>query len=171
MLILAYTMHLNVIAPIPPIQDERNDANDDEQLAARHDERTLLISAGAATDVKALARRIHAAGVRASFPFVDAAAGALPLDPAALRRTCAGLLDAAGGGSLLLTDIECTPAAVQHLLMDVLAQLQSARAPSARARLIAGTTVPLYERAVAGLFSERLFYRLNTIHLSGAAAA
>lgn len=163
-------MHVNVIAPIAPVQDPANDALDDEQLAALHDDRTLLISAGAATEVEALARRVHAASGRASFPFVGASAGAFPIDAVALRQTCAALLDAASGGSLLLADIECTPAAVQHLLIDVLEQLQSARAPAAGVRLIAGTTVPLYERAVAGLFSERLFYRLNLIHLSGSAA-
>jgi transcriptional regulator of acetoin/glycerol metabolism len=34
-----------------------------------------------------------------------------------------------------------------------------------RVRLISGTTTSLLDRVAAGTFSERLFYRLNIIHL------
>jgi DNA-binding NtrC family response regulator len=33
-------------------------------------------------------------------------------------------------------------------------------------RLIFGTTVSLLDRVTAGTFSDRLFYRLNVIHLT-----
>ena len=51
------------------------------------------------------------------------------------------------------------------LLVQLLADLQSARAPSAAVRVISGTTVSLLDRIAAGTFSERLFYRLNLLHL------
>jgi DNA-binding NtrC family response regulator len=57
------------------------------------------------------------------------------------------------------------PAAVQEAFVDLLAGLESARKPSAAVRLISGTTVSLLDRIAAGSFSERLFYRLNIIHL------
>jgi sigma54-dependent transcription regulator len=116
-------------------------------------------------EVEILARRIHAASCGAAFPFVRAWAGALPIEAGMLRDTCSGLLDATISGSLLLTNVEDMPAVVQDGLLDLLAELQSARAPSAPVRLIAGTTVALYDRIAAGTFSERLFYRLNIIHL------
>lgn len=75
------------------------------------------------------------------------------------------LLDAAICGSLLMIDIDEMPVLVQELLLDLLAELQSAGARSAAVRLIAGTTVSLVDRVAVGAFSERLFYRLNVIHL------
>jgi transcriptional regulator of aromatic amino acid metabolism len=56
-------------------------------------------------------------------------------------------------------------------LIDLLAALESARRPSAAVRLISGTTVSLLERVAAGTFSERLFYRLNILHLVAGAGA
>jgi DNA-binding NtrC family response regulator len=53
----------------------------------------------------------------------------------------------------------------QEAFIDLLTELESARRPSATARLISGTTVSLLDRVSAGTFSERLFYRLNIIHL------
>jgi DNA-binding NtrC family response regulator len=58
------------------------------------------------------------------------------------------------------------PATVQDAMIDLLGGLESARVPSAMARLISGTTVSLLDRVAAGTFSERLFYRLNIIHLT-----
>jgi len=57
------------------------------------------------------------------------------------------------------------PASVQVLLVELLADLQSARAPSAAVRLIWGTTASLLDRIAAGTFSDLLFYRLNLLHL------
>lgn len=74
-------------------------------------------------------------------------------------------VDAAAGGSVLVSAVEEMPSAVQDALIDLLAALESARRPSAAVRLISGTTVSLFDRVAAGTFSERLFYRLNIIHL------
>jgi DNA-binding NtrC family response regulator len=82
-----------------------------------------------------------------------------------LRNTCSELLDAAAGGSMLLSDVEEMPATVQGVLVELLAELEVARAPSAAVRLITGTTVSLLDCIAAGTFSDRLFYRLNAIHL------
>jgi DNA-binding NtrC family response regulator len=57
------------------------------------------------------------------------------------------------------------PSIVQNQLLDLLAELELARAPSAAVRLVCGTSVSLLDRIAAGTFSERLFYRLNMIHL------
>jgi transcriptional regulator of aromatic amino acid metabolism len=43
--------------------------------------------------------------------------------------------------------------------------VQSIRDPSVAVRLMAGTTVSIRDRIADGAFSERLFYRLNIIHV------
>jgi DNA-binding NtrC family response regulator len=96
-------------------------------------------------------------------------AGELRVGAQALRDDCAGLLDAAAGGSVLISAVEEMPALVQKALIDLLAGLESARRPSAAVRLISGTTVSLLDRVEAGTFSDRLFYRLNIIHLRAGA--
>ena len=69
------------------------------------------------------------------------------------------------GGSLLLSDVETMPPLVQDRLIELLDELQLERAPAAAIRLVSGTTVLLRDRVLAGGFSERLFYRLNILHL------
>jgi len=126
---------------------------------------TTLITASTATDVVHLARRIHAASSRAACSFVQASAAALPVEPRALLEACAGLIEAAAGGTLLLTAVEEMPAIAQDRFIETLAELQSIREPSVAVRLMAGTTVSLHGRIADGAFSERLFYRLNIIHV------
>ena len=112
-----------------------------------------------------MARRVHFAGVRAELPFVHTWACDLPIEEEALRGQCCSLLDAAAGGSLLIADIQEMPPVVQDVLVEVLAGLELSRRPAAPVRLISGTTESLLDRVAAGTFSERLFYRLNIIHL------
>jgi DNA-binding NtrC family response regulator len=151
---------------------EPNHASEDEAIAAGCS-LPLLITASSAGAVEALARRVHAAGFGAPSPFIPARARALPIDPGMLRETWSNLTQAATGGSLLLNDVEDMPASVQDRLIELLVELEGARAraPSAAVRLMAGTTVSLYDRIVGGTFSERLFYRLNIIHLVARNAA
>ena len=125
----------------------------------------LLITGSTQQGVETLARRIHGGGPRAHFPFVQTWAGELPVGAEALSEYCGRFLDAAAGGSVLVSAVEDMPAAVQEALIDLLDRLQAARRPSAAVRLIAGTTVSLLDRTTAGTFSDRLFYRLNVIHL------
>ena len=141
---------------------------EDINVASRSAAR-LLITASTQQAVETLARRIHANSRRAQSPFVMTPAGELPSGAQALSDGCLRLLDAADGGSLLLNAVEEMPVAVQESLIDVLAALESARGPSAAVRLIAGTTVSLVDRIAAGAFSQRLFYRLNTIHVMAGA--
>ena len=129
----------------------------------------LLITASTPLAVETLARRIHGSGAHAQFPFVVTSAGELPVGAQALRDGCVRFLDAAAGGSVLVSAVEEMPAAVQEALIDLLAGLESARGPSAAVRLISGTTVSLLDRVAAGTFSERLFYRLNIIHVMAGA--
>jgi DNA-binding NtrC family response regulator len=82
-----------------------------------------------------------------------------------LRQTCWNLVQVANGGSLLFTCIEDMPGGVQEQLIELLGDLQRSMPASRSARLMAGTTVSLYDRIADGTFSTRLFYRLNVIHL------
>src|SRR5690349_5237281 len=132
-------------------------AVEDEELANQSPVR-LLITAPTVQAVETLARRIHGTGPRAQFPFVQTGAVELPVGPQLLKEYCARLLDSAAGGTLLVSAIEEMPATVQDAMIDLLGRLESARVPSAMARLISGTTVSLLDRVAAGTFSERLFY-------------
>ena len=135
---------------------------DDEDVGSQSRAR-LLITAPTQQGVENLARRIHDAGPRARFPFVQTWGVELPVGPELLKEYCARLLDSAAGGSLLVSAVEEMPATVQDALIDLLGGLEFARMPTAR--LISETTVSLRDRVAAGTFSERLFYRLNIIHL------
>jgi DNA-binding NtrC family response regulator len=115
--------------------------------------------------VETLARRIHEAGPRAQFPFIHKRARHLPIEPEALGPYCSSVLDAAAGGSILISAVEEMPPVVQNSLIELLARLELARCPSAAVRLMSGTTVSLRDRVAARTFSARLFYRLNVIHL------
>jgi DNA-binding NtrC family response regulator len=137
---------------------------DDEDVGSQSRAR-LLITAPTEQRVETLARRIHGAGPRAQFPFVQTWAAELPVGPELLKEYCARLLDSAAGGSLLVSAVEEMPATVQEAMIDLLGGLESAGMSSDAARLISGTTVSLLERVGAGTFSERLFYRLNIIRL------
>ncbi len=137
---------------------------DDADVVSRSPAR-LLITAPTQQGVENLARRIHGAGRRARFPFVQTWAVELPVGPELLKEYCARLLDSATGGSLLVSAVEEMPAIVQDAMIDLLRGLESARMSSDAVRLISGTTVSLLDRVAAGTFSERLFYRLNIIHL------
>ena len=143
--------------PVPP------DVPDED--VARGSAARLLITASAHGGAEALARRIHEASARAPFAVVRTRAGDLPSEPWMLRDTCSALLDAAAGGTLVISDVDAMPPMVQELLIELLEDLEFARAPEASVRLVSDTAVPLLERIAAGTFSERLFYRLNIIHL------
>ena len=142
-------------------------AVEDEDVARRSPAR-LLITAATEHGVESLARRVHATGPRAQFPFVQTWAGDLPIEPELLKEYCASVLAAAAGGSVLFSAVEDMPPVVQDALDALLGGLEFAHGPSAEVRLISGTTTSLLDRVAAGTFSERLFYRLNIIHLMAA---
>ena len=133
-------------------------------LAARCSS-TALITASMASEVEHLARVIHIASARAASPFIKVAADSLPGEADLFMKKFASVMDMAEGGTVLLMEVADIPPVVQETLIDTLAQLQRARDPEARVRLIAGTTADLRDCVAAGMFSERLFYQLNVIHL------
>jgi DNA-binding NtrC family response regulator len=137
----------------------------EEEEIAGQSSATLLITASTRGEVETLAHRIHQISSRATAPFVRVRTRALPIEPRMLRESCSALLDAATGGTMFMSDVEEMPAIVQGVLIELLAELQSGRAPSAAVRLISGTTVPLLDCIAAGSFSAQLFYRLNILHL------
>jgi DNA-binding NtrC family response regulator len=139
-------------------------AAQDEYLAAQTAAR-LLITAPTRGRVETVARRIHTASDRARFPFVQTRARDLPRAPAAWRAAWSDLLDRAAGGSMLVSDIEEMSRSAQDLLFDLLSDPARDKEASADVRLVAGTTESLFDRVRSGAFSERLFYRLNIIHL------
>jgi DNA-binding NtrC family response regulator len=151
------------------VQTERRSAvapraTEDEAMAGLSGAR-LLITAPTHRRAERLARRVHSAGPRAQLPFAHTWAVDFPDAAPALREHCCSCLDAAAGGSLLISAVEEMPPAVQDALIELLDELETTRNPSAPVRLISGTTVSLVDRVAAGTFSERLFYRLNIIHL------
>jgi len=139
-------------------------AVEDEDVASRSPAR-LLITAATQHGVETLARRVHATGPRAQFPFVQMWAGDLPVEPELLKEYCTSVHAAAAGGSVLFSAVEAMPPAVQDALDALLDGIDFAHGPSAEVRLISGTTTSLLKRVAEGTFSERLFYRLNIIHL------
>jgi sigma-54 specific flagellar transcriptional regulator A len=136
-----------------------------DETVARRSSARLLISAATAAAAATIARRIHDASSRTELPFVQLRAGDFPIDPGSLKATCARVLEVATGGTLFISDVETLPPLVQYRLIELLEDLERARAPQTAVRLIAGTTVPLFARVTAGRFSELLFYRLNILHL------
>jgi DNA-binding NtrC family response regulator len=136
----------------------------DHMIAARYC-LPMLISAPTGSAVRRVACRVHEVCFgSAPRPFIEQDAAALPSSPAAFTTRWRELTSEAAGGTLLLTDIEATPVPIQHALAEGL--MFNARLDRAeRLRPIAGTTVRLFDRVVAGAFSQALFYRVNVIHL------
>lgn len=136
---------------------------EDELLAIRYPF-PVLISARCASTVTKVARRVHVAACSAAAPFVAFPAAELIDDGGAFAEQWTGLMQAARGGSVLITDVEEMSATVQALVAQSLGRPGGTRSAFA-ARLIAGTTVSLLDRVNGGHFSEQLLYRLNVIHL------
>jgi DNA-binding NtrC family response regulator len=121
------------------------DTVEDEHLASRSAAR-LLITAATHRGLEMVARRVHGAGLRAQFPFIHTRASDFPVEPDAFKEYCSSLLEAASGGSMLISDVEEMPAIVQHALNEWLAGPEFAPSAMAAVRLIAGTTESLLDR-------------------------
>ena len=65
---------------------------------------------------------------------------------------------------LLLQEVHALSPDEQALVDLRLAQMRATR-PSDGVRIIASSSAPLFERVQEGSFDERLFYRLNVIHM------
>lgn len=140
---------------------------EDEAIAARTDA-SVLVTAATRRDVERIARRIHLASSRAAAPLVPIQVGTPSAGPRAIEERCIAAFDAAGGGTVLLTMAEDLSPMLQHAIADLIDDRRRTQTPTRTARLITGTTVSLANRVAAGTFSDRLFYRLNVIHLVAA---
>ena len=65
---------------------------------------------------------------------------------------------------VLLQEVHALSLSEQAEVDDRLAELRAARR-AAGVRFIASSSMPLFERVQEGAFDERLFYRLNVIHM------
>jgi DNA-binding NtrC family response regulator len=65
---------------------------------------------------------------------------------------------------LLLQEVHALSANEQAEIDDRLAEIK-ASARNAGIRIVASSSAPLFERVQEGAFDERLFYRLNVIHM------
>jgi hypothetical protein len=92
--------------------------------------------------------------------FVVDAADSLDLDSTLARAEAPGHTEPR---SLVVHDVHVLGRAEQARLMALMAQT-TATGPGGW-RVIATTSVPLYERVTQGLFDSRLFYSLNAIHI------
>ena len=137
---------------------------EDEASAAQSDA-PLLITADTRHEVERIARRIHGAGPRATGPFVPVRVRAWPTTARVIKKRWSAVFDATDGGTVFLTDVEDMSPEFQSVLVEMIDDLLRAKTPSTGARLISGTTVSLIDRVKTGAFSERLFYRLNFIHI------
>ncbi len=144
-------------------------------------ETTVLLTGETGTGKTRLARLIHELSPRRGEPFLVVDCGALSgglieselfghskgaFTGADRERT--GKLAAAGGGTLLLDEINSLPLALQSKLLRaaderVFEPVGSEKSRPMRARLIAASNVPLEQEVAAGRFRADLFYRLNVV--------
>lgn len=142
-----------------------------EQAArvASADRSTVLLRADPGTDLRALARWIHARSPRAAGPFVEVFAAELSSPNQA--RTLRELFARSAGGTLSLQGIDALDLtgqlALQEELMAQSVATQRSRegGPRAGVRLVASTSVALEPLVRERRFREDLHYRLNVLTL------
>lgn len=143
----------------------------------------VLILGETGTGKELVAQALHAAGPRASQPFVSINCATLPeqlveselfghekgaFTGATDRKI--GLFQAADGGTLFLDEIGELPLAQQAKLLkalqdQVIRPVGSVRDRAINVRILAATNAAIEERAQNGDFRSDLLYRLNTITL------
>jgi DNA-binding NtrC family response regulator len=133
----------------------------DVQLAATSHV-PVLISGEPGASLELASELSRRSGARSAVVLVDCRHGAaaeriVPAMCGPSARTDAGLMNA-----LLLLEVQALSSTGQVLLEQ---QLETTLLDGGRTRVIASSSVPLYERVATGEFRERLYYFLNMIHL------
>jgi DNA-binding NtrC family response regulator len=122
-----------------------------------------ILLTGASKASMELARRIHglARGRPGRFKVVSCV-----WPESLLEEQLFHALRPGSSGTLFLEEVGRLSPALQERLLETLTGSADPRSPiPPRARLIASTSEPLFQRALEGSFNERLLYRLNAIHL------
>jgi len=123
----------------------------------------ILLVGETGTGKELFARALHAAGERASAPFVAVSCGELS------EELLQGALARAKGGTLFLDDVGELPVTLQARLLHVLEHREAAASGERRAddvRLIAASAASLEPRIRRKEFREDLFYRLQGLALT-----
>jgi DNA-binding NtrC family response regulator len=144
---------------------------------------TVLIEGETGTGKENAARAIHYLGIRKSFPFIPVNCGALPDNLIEnelfgheegaytdARRSGAGLIAQAEGGSLFLDEVEALSNKGQIALLRFLQDqeyrpLGGRRSVKANIRVIAASNQSLAELVRTGAFRNDLLFRLNLLPL------
>ena len=143
--------------------------------SAVHSDACVLLT-GKEKAVRDVAGRIHSlsGGRQGPFTVVDCGGPEEVVERAlfgALAETAASTPPEpqprlAQAGTVLLKDVGRLAPNVQSRLADRLVGLRGKQLPgSSQCRLMASTSEPLLPRVLDGTFDDRLFYRLNVIHL------
>jgi two-component system response regulator HydG len=142
---------------------------------------TLLLAGETGTGKTRLARLVHELSPRRDQPFLVVDCGALSASLieselfghvkgafTGADRDRQGKLAAAGGGTLLLDEVNSLPLPLQAKLLRAVDErafepVGCDRPQPVRARLIAACNVPLEQEVAAGRFRSDLYYRLNVV--------
>ncbi len=145
----------------------------------------VLIEGETGTGKELLAHAIHEMSTRAAEPFVAISCGAIPPElmeselfgydrgafTGARPEGKQGILEQAGGGTILLDEIGELSLKLQAKLLRVLEMKEYRRVGGLRnvrlhARLIAATSRHLKQEVNGGRFRADLYYRLNVVHIA-----
>jgi hypothetical protein len=124
---------------------------------------TAVLISGRRDAATAIARRVHdQRPVRSALVVLDCGQDEATLLP---QLTEALSAPPSSGRTLLLRDVDRLTRPQQWLVASRLECNAPDAQPWAGVQVIASTSVALFQRVIEGAFDEKLFYRLNTIHI------
>jgi DNA-binding NtrC family response regulator len=144
----------------------------------------VLIEGETGCGKEVAARAIHYLGCRKNFPFIPINCGAIPdhlfenelfgHEKGAYtdaKKSQAGLLEQANGGTVFLDEIEALSAKGQVVLLrliedNMIRPLGAAKSRKVDIRIIAASNVSLSGLVAQGLFRQDLLFRLNLLYLN-----